>query len=70
MMSMPEDRSIEIMQAEKRKNVLTNMTLVTSEITARILSYVKLDFQNNKRKIIGQKKIFVKIVAKNFPNLV
>lgn len=69
-MSMPEDRSIEIMQAEKRKNVLTNMTLVTSEITASILSYVKLDFQNNKRKIIGQKKIFVKIVAKNFPNLV
>lgn len=70
MMSMPEDRSIEIMQAEKRKNVLTNRTLVTSEITASILSYVKLDFQNNKRKIIGQKKIFVKIVAKNFPNLV
>lgn len=69
-MSMTEDRSIEIMQAEKRKNVLTNMTLVTSEITASILSYVKLDFQNNKRKIIGQKKIFVKIVAKNFPNLV
>lgn len=70
MMSMPEDRSIEIMQAEKRKNVLTSRTLVTSEITASILSYVKLDFQNNKRKIIGQKKIFVKIVAKNFPNLV
>ena len=70
MMSMPEDRSIEIMQAKKRKNVLTNRTLVTSEITASILSYVKLDFQNNKRKIIGQKKIFVKIVGKNFPNLV
>ena len=54
----------------KKKRILEYEGRLRNSVTPlNIMTFISQKFQKNKREKMGQKKIFVEIIAENFPNL-